>query len=90
MASYSVFIKRSAAKEIEELPKKDRQRVMERIGALADDPRPPGCEKLSTLERYRVRQGDYRIVYSIEDDILTIWVVSVGHRRDVYRRYNRE
>lgn len=88
MASYSVLIKRSAAKEIEALPKGDRAKVMCRIAALADDPRPPGCEKLSTLERYRVRQGDYRIVYSIEDENLTDWVVRVGHRRDIYRRYN--
>lgn len=90
MASYSVLIKRSAAKEIEALPKLDRARVMQRIASLADDPRPPGCEKLSTLERYRVRQGDYRIVYSVENEALIVWVVRVGHRGDVYRRYNRE
>jgi mRNA interferase RelE/StbE len=85
MASYRVLVKRSAAKEIEALPKKDRVRVVRRIGALADDPRPPGCEKLSARERYRVRQGAYRIVYSIDDDVLTVWVVKVGHRSDVYR-----
>lgn len=85
MASYRVLIKRSAAKEIEALPKRDRVRVVRRIGALAEDPRLPGCEKLSAQERYRVRQGAYRIVYSIEDDVLTVWVVKVGHRGDVYR-----
>jgi mRNA interferase RelE/StbE len=82
---YSVEIKRSAAREIEALPLKERRQIVERIGRLVDDPRPRGCEKLAGGERYRVRQGDYRIVYTIEDALLTIWVVKVGHRRDVYR-----
>lgn len=87
MARYSVRLKTSAAKEIEAIePKKVRHRIVERIGRLADDPRPPGCEKLSgRLDRYRVRQGVYRIVYSIEDRELIVYVVKVGHRRDVYR-----
>ncbi len=75
-----------AAREIEALPLADRRRVVDRIGLLADEPRPPGCEKLVGGERYRLRQGDYRIVYSIEDSMLVVWVVKVGHRRDVYRR----
>jgi mRNA interferase RelE/StbE len=58
---------------------------VERIGLLAEDPRPAGCEKLTSQERYRVRAGDYRIVYSIDDDVLTVRVVKVGHRREVYR-----
>jgi mRNA interferase RelE/StbE len=82
---YRVEIKTSAAREIEALPARDRRRVVERIGALAEDPRPPGCEKLTSEPRYRVRQGDYRIVYSIEDDVLVVFVVKVGNRRDVYR-----
>jgi mRNA interferase RelE/StbE len=61
------------------------QRIMERIAWLADDPRPHGSEKLSGLERYRIRQGNYRIVYSIQDDELTVWIVKVGHRREIYR-----
>jgi mRNA interferase RelE/StbE len=85
MARYSVSLKRSVLKDLKLVPAKDRARVMDRIGALADDPRPPGCEKLSALERYRVRVGDYRIVYAIEDRELVVWVVRVGHRRDVYR-----
>jgi len=85
MASYSVSLKRSVLKDLESLPARDRLRIMERIGALAEDPRPRGCERLSALERYRIRVGDYRIVYSIEDDALVVWVVRVGHRRDVYR-----
>jgi mRNA interferase RelE/StbE len=82
---YRIEIKASAAREIEALRLDDRRRVVERIGALALDPRPVGCEKLTSQERYRIRQGDYRIVYSISDDVLVVWVVKVGHRRDVYR-----
>ena len=82
---YSIEIKNSAAREIEALPLRDRRAVVERIGLLADDPRPRRCEKLVGGERYRVRQGDYRIVYSIEDTQLIVWIVKVGHRRDVYR-----
>ena len=83
---YRVEIKRSAAKEIEDIGRlKDRQRVVARIMRLAEDPRPPGCTKLSGQEAYRVRQGDYRILYTISDEVLVMEVVRVGHRRDVYR-----
>ena len=83
---YRIEIKRSAAKEIRAIGrKKDRQRVVDRIGALADDPRPAGCTKLSGQDAYRVRQGEYRIVYTVADDVLVVEVVKVGHRRDVYR-----
>jgi len=83
---YKVSIKRSAVKEIETIPqKKERQRIIRRIGQLAEDPRPPGSKKLSGNDKYRVRQGSYRIVYSIEDNELTVVVVKVGHRKDVYR-----
>ena len=85
MASYSLEIKRSAAKELAQVPPKDRGRIVARIQALAEDPRPVGAEKLSGQERYRVRQGDYRILYEIEDQILRIMVVKIEHRRDVYR-----
>lgn len=85
MASYSLEIKRSAARELEQVPLKDRRRIVTRIQALAHDPRPPGAEKLSGQERYRIRQGDYRILYEIEDQILRVMVVKIGHRRDVYR-----
>ncbi len=87
MARYKVYIKPSAVKELENLPRrKDRRQVVKRIRKLADDPRPPGCQKLSGRNRYRIRQGIYRIVYSIEDDRLVVYVVKVGHRREVYRR----
>lgn len=83
---YRVEIKRSAAKEIRAISrKKDRQRVVARIEALADDPRPPGCTKLSGREAYRIRQGLYRVVYTVADEVLVVEVVKVGHRRDVYR-----
>lgn len=87
MGSYSLQIKPSAVRELEGLPtKRDRERVIARIRTLAMDPRPAGCEKLSGLEdRYRVRQGAYRIVYSIHDADRIVTVVKVGHRKDVYR-----
>jgi mRNA interferase RelE/StbE len=64
---------------------RDLKKILNRIKALAEDPRPAGCEKLTGQERYRLRQGRYRIVYSIQDDELTIWVVKIGHRKDIYR-----
>jgi mRNA interferase RelE/StbE len=86
VARFEILIKRSAAKEIEAISrKKDRQQIVRRIGQLAQEPRPPGCQKLSGLDRYRIRQGPYRIVYSIEDDRLIVYVVKVGHRSEVYR-----
>lgn len=85
MVEYKIYFKRSAVKDLDAIPQKDLRRLIKRIGLLKKDPRPPGCEKLSGQERYRVRQGNYRIVYSIQDDVLTVWVVKVGHRRDVYR-----
>jgi len=85
VASYRVLIKPSAVKELERLPAKDRKRVASRITSLATDPRPPGADKLSGHEKYRLRQGDYRILYAIDDADVTVLVVKVGHRRDVYR-----
>jgi len=87
VARFEILIKRSAAKEIEAISrKKDRQRIVRKIRELAQDPRPPGCQKLSGRDRYRIRQGPYRIVYSIEDDRLIVFVVKVGHRSAVYRK----
>jgi len=80
------LIKASAAKEIEDIPnRKDRRRIVERIRILGGEPRPPGCQKLSGQDRYRVRQGAYRIVYSIHDETRVVRVVKVAHRKDVYR-----
>jgi mRNA interferase RelE/StbE len=87
VASYRLLIKPSAAKEIEASPKKDRLRIIKKIQALSSDPRPPGCEKLSGHDdKYRVRQGANRIVYSVSDIELVACVVKVGHRREVYRK----
>ncbi len=86
MEKYKIEIKRSAAKEIEKLPRQAIVLVLGRIRALADVPRPHDCKKLSGQEKYRVRAGDYRILYSIEDAVLIVFVVKVGHRKDVYRR----
>ena len=85
MAVYELFFKKSVQKDFDAIPKKDLKRILNRIVTLAENPRPPGCEKLTGQERYRLRQGRYRIVYSIQDDELTVWVVKVGHRKLFYR-----
>ena len=85
MAAYKIFFKKSVQKDFDAIPKKDLKKILNRIETLTEDPRPPGCEKLTGQQRYRLRQGRYRILYSILDDELTIWVVKVGHRKDIYR-----
>jgi len=86
MERYELLIKPSAVRELERIDAKgERRRIVHRISALAEDPRPPGCEKLTGREAYRVRQGPYRIVHAIDDDTRTVRVIKVGHRRDVYR-----
>ena len=85
MTKYNIFFKRSAVKELAPIPKKDLRRIIRRIGSLKENPRPPGCEKLAGQDRYRIRQGNYRIVYSIQDQDLTVWIVKVGLHRDIYR-----
>lgn len=84
MASYSLVIRKSAAKEIEKTPKPDRLRIIKKIQDLAENPRPDGCKKLSAQEKYRIRQGNYRILYEIMDQQLIITVVKVRHRKDAY------
>jgi mRNA interferase RelE/StbE len=85
VASYRLLIKPSAAKELEALPLKDRRRVVARVRELAAMPRQTGAEKLSGHDLYRVRRGDYRIVYQIIDHDRTVTIFKIGHRRDVYR-----
>ncbi len=83
--AYSVHFKPSAADAIRNLPKAQQRRVIARIEGLAETPRPPGCRKLAGEdELFRVRVGDYRIVYAIRDQALVILVVRVGHCRDIY------
>jgi len=85
MAEYNIFFKKSVEKDFKAIPKKELSKIIKRIGNLSGNPRPQGCEKLTGQERYRLRQGRYRIVYSIQDNELTVWVVKVGHRKDIYR-----
>jgi mRNA interferase RelE/StbE len=85
VANYRLLIKASAAKELEAVPLKDRRRITARIQRLASDPRPVGVEKLSGQERYRLRQGNHRILFSVNDVELAVVIVKIGHRRDVYR-----
>lgn len=85
MENYRIVIKKSAAKEIERLDREDRIRIVERIRKMAFDPRPVGSKKLSGQEKYRVRQGNYRILYKIADNELIVTVVQVGHRKDIYK-----
>jgi mRNA interferase RelE/StbE len=91
VAGYSVILTKVAAKEIDAIANRiDRQRIERRIRQLADNPRPPGSKKLKDmLEHYRIRQGDYRIVYTVEDEIRIVAIIHVGHRKDVYRRRGR-
>jgi mRNA interferase RelE/StbE len=85
MAAYKVYFKASVEKDLRAIPKKDLKKILQRISQLSLESRPPGSEKLSAQERYRIRQGLYRIVYSIQDDQLLVCIVKVAHRKDVYR-----
>lgn len=85
MENYKVLIKPSAVKELKKIPKKDLSRLTSRIESLALDPRPSGCEKLAVQNAFRIRQGDYRIIYIIEDAIFVVTVIKVGHRGDIYK-----
>jgi len=94
MAKYKITIKKSAAKELSDIPKKDLPKIVKLIQTLAQNPPPRllvedksggGPQKLSRKEQYRVRQGNYRIVYSVDDKVLAVDVVKIGHRREVYR-----
>ena len=85
MAEYKIYFKESVEKDFRTIPKNDLRKIISRIQALASDPKPSGHEKLTGQERYRVRQGLYRIIYSVHDKELTVWIVKVGHRKDAYR-----
>ena len=85
MAGYKIFFRKSVWKDFESIPKKELNRILKKIESFSENPRPSGSQKLSCQERFRIRQGRYRIVYSIQDEELTVWIVKVGHRKDVYR-----
>lgn len=86
MESYNVFVKPSVYKDIDKIPKKDRKIIIEKIWGLSEDPRPNGAIKLTGDEKYRFRQGNYRILYEIYDGELIVTVVKVGHRKDIYKK----
>jgi mRNA interferase RelE/StbE len=85
MGRYRLVFRKSVARDLRAIPKADLQRILKRIRGLTENPRPPGCEKLSGLERYRVRQGSHRILYEILDEEVLVVVVKVAHRRESYR-----
>jgi len=86
MANYKLVFKKSVAKDLRPIPNKDVARILQRMKELKENPRPVGSEKLSGQERYRIRQGMYRIVYEVVDELLVVTVVKVGHRKHVYKR----
>jgi mRNA interferase RelE/StbE len=85
MANYSLVFKKSVAKDLRNIPNKDVKRILKRIDSLREYPRADGCIKLSGQERYRIRQGVYRIIYEIQESELVILVVKVAHRGEVYK-----
>ena len=85
MAEYEIFFKKSVYKDLKKIPKNDLIKILARIENLSDDPRPIGCEKLTDQEFYRIRQGKYRIVYLIQNNELSVWIIKIAHRKSVYR-----
>jgi mRNA interferase RelE/StbE len=83
--NYEVFTTGKVEKAMARLPEDAYQRMNDAIDALADDPRPPGCEKLSGREGYRIRVGEWRAIYRVDDQLRRVEVLRVGHRRDIYR-----
>jgi mRNA interferase RelE/StbE len=86
MARYEVRFRKSVAKDLDPIPKRDVQRILKAIEALAGEPRPPQSRKLSGTEKYRLRCGAYRVLYEIQDEVLLVCVVKVAHRKDMYRK----
>ena len=85
MARYELRFRKSVGKDLAPIPKRDVRRIIEAIQALAEDPRHQQSRKLSGAEKYRLRCGVYRVLYEIQDDVLVVCVVKIGHRKDVYR-----
>lgn len=86
MGKYKVFFKKSVEKDLKKIPQSYLVKILKKIEGLKTNPRPDGSEKLTGRDRYRIRQGIYRIVYSIQDNELTVWVVKVGHRKEIYKK----
>jgi mRNA interferase RelE/StbE len=87
VAKYKIEIKISAVKELNKIPKQYLKKITAKISALSENPRPSGCKKLSGEEKYRIRQGNYRIIYSITDGLLLVHVIKIGNRKDIYTHY---
>ncbi len=85
MAKYEIVLRKSVRKDLDPLPKRDVQRILAAIADLANEPRPPQSRKLSGSEKYRLRCGVYRVLYEIQDAVLIVCIVKVGHRKEVYR-----
>jgi len=85
MGKYRIEVKKSAETELRNIPRKELTRILDRISSLADDPHPKGSLKLTNKEWYRLRIGNYRVLYSVKDHILTVYIVKVGHRQNIYR-----
>jgi mRNA interferase RelE/StbE len=85
MGKYKIIFRKSVAQDMRRIPNRDLRRILAAIDSLSEEPRPPGVEILSGQEKYRVRQGNYRIIYEISDKSVIVVVVKVGHRKDVYR-----
>ena len=85
MAKFKITFKKSVTKDLRSIPKQDISRILNRINLLAENPKGDGCIKLSGQETYRVRQGLYRIIYEIKDDLLVVQIIKIGHRSDVYK-----
>jgi mRNA interferase RelE/StbE len=83
---YQLLIERSAQKELSKVPHQDRARIIAAIQGLSEDPRPSGVKKLTGRNAWRIRVGNYRVIYEIQDNSLVVLVVSVGHRKEIYRR----
>lgn len=85
MAGYELIVRHSVRKDVEKIPQKDLTRILNKLEALRNDPKPAGCVKLSGSEYYRIRQGDYRIIYEVQGKVLIIVLIKIGHRREVYK-----
>ena len=83
--TYSIEILRSAQKQLSKINRQDQDRIISAVKALADNPRPQGCKKLSGRPAWRIRIGSYRVIYEIKDDKLMVMIINLGHRREVYR-----
>ena len=86
MEKYRIFFRKSAAKELENIPAAHLKKVVSRIESLIENPRPRGCQKLSDVEKYRLRWGPYRIVYTVPDDDRSVIIAKIGHRQEIYRK----